>query len=273
MSQYVRQQWGLENGFPRGPVYAIDQTADGYLWIGTEAGLVRFDGLSFNLIQSQQGEALPAINHVLSFATDDKGDLWARLRKPNLLHYVNGTFEDPRRSAPLSQLSVSALSRCRDGSLLFWGPNPVLLRDGKFQVLPTPAVFTQSAVLSVVETENGDIWVGTRDAGLFRVRSGAATPITQGLPDLKVNSLVPAKNNQVWVATDGGIARWDGNKLTKEGVPNTLDGVQVLSMALDHDANLWIGTNSLGLARLNERGPGVSGRPSSTGKGCGYGDF
>jgi ligand-binding sensor domain-containing protein/signal transduction histidine kinase len=255
MSQYVRQQWGLENGFPRGPVYAIDQTADGYLWIGTEAGLVRFDGLSFNLIQSQ-GDALPAINHVLGIATDEKGDLWARLRRPNLLHYLNGAFEDPRRSAPLSQIAVTAMSRCRDGSLLFWGANanPVLLRDGKFQVLPAPAAFSQSAVLSVVQTENGDIWVGTRDAGLFRIRGGTATPITQGLPDLKVNSLVAAKNNQIWVATDGGIARWDGNKLTKEGVPNILDGVQALSMALDRDANLWIGTNSLGLARLNERG-------------------
>src|ERR1035438_9899166 len=47
MSQYVHDRWGAEQGFPTGPVYAITQTADGYLWIGTGAGLVRFDGWGF----------------------------------------------------------------------------------------------------------------------------------------------------------------------------------------------------------------------------------
>ena len=54
MSQYVRDRWGPEQGFPRGPVYAITQSADGYLWIGTEAGLVRFDGLNFRLIRTNR---------------------------------------------------------------------------------------------------------------------------------------------------------------------------------------------------------------------------
>ena len=51
MSQYIRDRWGTERGFPRGPVYAITQTPDGYLWIGTEAGLVRFDGSTFRLVR------------------------------------------------------------------------------------------------------------------------------------------------------------------------------------------------------------------------------
>jgi ligand-binding sensor domain-containing protein len=50
VSMYIRDQWGAERGFPGGPVYAITQTADGYLWIGTEKGLIRFDGLNFRLI-------------------------------------------------------------------------------------------------------------------------------------------------------------------------------------------------------------------------------
>lgn len=254
MSQYVRQEWGIENGFPRGPVYAIDQTADGYLWIGAEAGLVRFDGLNFSLFQSQAPE-FPKISHVLGLATDDKGDLWARLRRPLLLHYRDGILQDPRRAAPLMDSTVTAISRCRDGSLLFWSEaGPIVFRGGEFHTAPAPPKFTRSAVLAVAQTDNGDIWVGTRDAGLFRVRGEQAEAITQGLPDLKVNSLAAAKNNQLWVATDGGIARWDGTKLTKDGIPRELDGVQALAIALDRDSNLWIGTNSLGLMRLNGHG-------------------
>jgi len=254
MSQYVRRQWGIENGLPRGPVYAIEQTADGYLWIGTEAGLVRFDGFSFSLIPSSAPE-LPSIAHVLGLATDDAGDLWARLRRPTLLRSRHGVFEDARRDPNLSNSSVTAMSRGRDGALLLWGPSgATVLRGGKFQTLREPAGFTRSTVLSIAQTENGDIWVGTRDAGLFRMSGGQAIPITSGLPDLKVNSLAPAKNNQLWVATDGGLARWEGTRLTRDGIPKALDGVQSLAMTLDRDSNLWIGTNSLGLARLNNRG-------------------
>ena len=254
MSQYVRRQWGIESGLPRGPVYAIDQTADGYLWIGTEAGLVRFDGFSFSLIASSAPE-LPSITHVLGLATDDAGDLWARLRRPTLLHYRHGIFEDARRDPNLTHSSVTAMSRGRDGALLFWGQaGATALRGGKFQIVPEPAGFTRSTVLSIAQTENGDIWVGTRDAGLFRMSGGQTIPITNGLPDLKVNSLAPAKNNQLWVATDGGLARWDGAKLTRDGIPRALDGVQALAITLDRDSNLWIGTNSVGLARLNDAG-------------------
>ena len=71
MSQYVHDRWGTEQGFPRGPVYAITQTPDGYLWIGTEAGLVRFDGWNFRLISDR----LRSFNiaHVLGLAPDTDG--------------------------------------------------------------------------------------------------------------------------------------------------------------------------------------------------------
>ena len=61
LSQHIRDRWGTESGFPGGPVYAITQTADGYLWIGAEKGLVRFDGLTFVCsIRSEVG-AGPAV--------------------------------------------------------------------------------------------------------------------------------------------------------------------------------------------------------------------
>ncbi len=51
VSQYIRDAWETEQGFPGGPVHAIAQTTDGYLWLGTEKGLVRFDGVAFRLFQ------------------------------------------------------------------------------------------------------------------------------------------------------------------------------------------------------------------------------
>src|SRR6266481_6785854 len=84
MSEYIRDQWSAEQGFPGGPVYAIAQTPDGYLWIGTEKGLIRFDGLSFRFFQHTDSAPLPD-GAVLGLVVDAEGDLWIRLQGPRLL--------------------------------------------------------------------------------------------------------------------------------------------------------------------------------------------
>jgi ligand-binding sensor domain-containing protein len=59
LTQYLRDAWGREQGFPGGPVYGLTQTADGYLWIAAEKGLVRFDGVSFRLFEPSGSTAAP----------------------------------------------------------------------------------------------------------------------------------------------------------------------------------------------------------------------
>src|SRR3984885_15972459 len=92
--QYVHEKWGEDKGFLGGKIYAIRQSADGYLWIGTERGLVRFDGSNFTLIQQPLPNS-PAIGPVRGLITDASGNLWIRLEGPRMLLYHNGRFEDP----------------------------------------------------------------------------------------------------------------------------------------------------------------------------------
>jgi ligand-binding sensor domain-containing protein len=54
LARYQRERWGGEEGFPGGGVHAIAQDADGYLWLGTEKGLVRFDGREFNVVPGRE---------------------------------------------------------------------------------------------------------------------------------------------------------------------------------------------------------------------------
>jgi ligand-binding sensor domain-containing protein/signal transduction histidine kinase len=257
-SQYVREKWGSDSGFPRGPVYCIAQTAGGFLWIGTERGLVRFDGLNFQLANSE-GLQPAELGRVLGLVVDRDGSMWMRAGRSTLLR--RGQREivyDPRKELGRASASVSAMTHSRDGSLLLWvlegEPNAIALRGQKFETVASPDEFSRSPVLALAQTDNGDIWVGTRDAGLFRVTGRKALRVTEGLPDLKINAITPAGKNELWVGTDGGVVRWDGAKLTTKGIPPSLEGVQALTLLVDHDENLWIGTNSNGLARLNSHG-------------------
>lgn len=257
VSQYVRQRWGAESGLEKGPVYAIHQTPDGYLWIGTERGLYRFDGVRFVSVQSGLQE-LSTLGQVLGLAVDSAGDLWARLRRPTLLSYKGGVFTDVMAHAGAQSATATAIARANDGSLLIWAlqgeGSARVLRGGKMVTVAAPVGFSRSPVLALAQTPDGDIWVGTRDAGLFRLRGSETTAVRENLPDRKVNAIVPAGKGELWIGTDAGIVRWDGERLTKAGVPKALEGVQALSLAVDRDANLWVGTNSLGLIRVSRSG-------------------
>jgi ligand-binding sensor domain-containing protein/signal transduction histidine kinase len=255
-SQYVRERWATENGFPRGPVYSITQTPDGYLWVGAEMGLIRFDGLTFRDIRTDASK-MPALSHVMGLMVDHGGALWTLLRRPTLLRYRDGEFTDMTRDFGPPNTTANALGRATDGAPLVWIqelPGAVVLRGGKFETLAAQRDFSTSPVLALAQTPNGDVWAGTRDTGLFRISPGRTSRITEGLPDLKVNALASAGGGELWVGTDNGVVRWDGSKLTAKGLPPSMHAVQALALLVDRDANLWVGTNGQGLARLNASG-------------------
>ena len=253
MSQYVRDHWGTEQGFPKGPLYAIAQTRDGYLWIGTESGLVRFDGWSFQLIEDPSG-VLP-VTPILGLTPAADGSLWILLSNQILVRYRDGVFERPRLDeGPYT--NISAISQSNTGELLVskMEDGAFELHYGTFRRLATADELPRSPVISLAQTPSGDVWMGTRDAGLFRLSGGKTTPVRKDLPDLKVDCLLHDGDRDLWVGTDNGIVRWNGSQLTPVRTPGFRNHFQALAMARDRDGNIWVGTDSEGLLRLNSQG-------------------
>lgn len=255
LSQYKHEQWSAEQGFPGGPVYALAQTPDGYLWIGAEQGLVQYDGLSFRLLQTSALPGLPA-GPVLGLATDADGNLWIRLRKPSLVRYRAGKFENVLGTLAQPEPGVTAMTQGANGELLFSALVNGTLRykNGKLVPLMSASVRPNFLVISMAETLAGDIWLGTRDAGLFRFNGARHDTFTKGLPDQKINCLLPVENGELWIGTDRGVVRWNGTQLTQAGLPAALTHIQALTLTRDRDANIWVGTNSHGLLRFNAQG-------------------
>jgi ligand-binding sensor domain-containing protein/signal transduction histidine kinase len=263
ISQYVHDRWGIAQGFPRGAVYAFTQTTDGYLWIGTEAGLVRFDGRSFRLIKDDSHTF--AIRGVRGLATDNDGGLWLRLHDRSIVRYRKGIFDKPAADWESSH-NVYVITRNPEGEILLSqavastsrkGPRvlvPVVFRNGAFTRLFKGDQSLRSAVMSFAQTPDGEFWMGTREAGIFRFVKGEMIALRKGLPDLKVNCLLSGRGSDLWVGTDDGVVRWNGAELVATGIPPALDHVQALSMTMDRDANIWIGTGMRGLVRMNASG-------------------
>jgi ligand-binding sensor domain-containing protein/signal transduction histidine kinase len=254
MSQYIHERWGTEQGFPRGPVYAIAQSSDGYLWIGTQAGLVRFDGLNFRMVRD--APALLNSASVLGLTPDRDGNLWVRLEGSTLLRYRDGVFDSPASDLASMNSLITAMGQATQGELLLslMERGVIIHRSGRFEMIADASGLPRSPVLSVAQTSDGSVWVGTRGAGLFRLRQGQTSSVTEGLPDQKVNCLLADVNGDLWVGTDHGVVRWNGNRLTTTGISASFERFQVLALVKDRDANIWVGTDSGGLLRLSDQG-------------------
>jgi signal transduction histidine kinase/ligand-binding sensor domain-containing protein len=249
-SQYVHDWWGIEQGFPGGAVYDIAQTPDGYLWIGTQQGLVRFDGLNFILFQQANGEKSPS-GPVLSLITDAEGSLWIRQHGLTLLRYRDGKFEDFLPFRGRREISITAMALGKDGEVLLSGllNGPMAYKAGGFQTLvergqPSPMS------ISLAETAGGRVWMGTRDAGLYYASGRQNLGVVQGLPDQKINCLLGSSGQELWIGTDNGVVRWNGVEALQTGLPRSLSHVRVLAMTKDRESNIWVGSSS-GLFRLN----------------------
>ena len=253
LSQYIHDRWGKDRGFIGGSIYAIQQSADGYLWIGTEQGLVRFDGSSFAFIDRPLPN-FPQIGPVRDLVTDRKGDLWIRLNGPRLLLYHAGIFEDPSSRLDLQDITFTAMSADHEGGILLSGLGDKVLRlqDNRLDTILN-AEQSPGTVTSTAETPDQSVWLGTQNNGLFRLRQEQLSSVAHELKDLKINCVFPADSGGLWVGTDHGLHLWEDGSLTRANSLSSLAHLQVLAITRDHDANLWVGTNH-GIVRVTPSG-------------------
>lgn len=254
LSQYIRDQWGVKQGFPGGIVYAIAETADGYLWLGTEKGLVRFDGLNFRLFSRENSNAFPA-GPVLGLTTDFEGNLWMRFQGTGLLRYRDGKFEDVLPKFEQIENGVTAMCRGMNGDVLLTAivNGKVRYSGGKFISLAPGYALPNFLVISMAETADGTVWLGSRDAGLFFLSKGRLSRLEQRVQDKKINCLLPVGSQELWIGTDSGVARWNGTELLRDAALRSIEGIQTLALGRDREANIWVGTAN-GLARINANG-------------------
>jgi PAS domain S-box-containing protein len=283
VSQYLHDSWGTERGWPGGSITAIAQTSDGYLWIGTDKGLVRFDGLTFHQFERAQPDPI-LIGPVRSLLVDASDNLWILLQNTQVFHYHNGNFELIRGQA---ENGTTAIARGMSGAVLFSSlPLGTLsYSDNRFRTLSPAALPADAAratngeapdqqsppfswsygmmpdrqpaltslVIAMSQTDDGKIWFGTEHRGLFYLQEGRVSSASNGRDDTKINCLLPLQNSELWVGTAKGVLRWSGTRLTLADVPSSLLNLDVLSILRDRDSNIWVGTDR-GLFRYNANG-------------------
>ncbi|MGA2354182.1 MAG: two-component regulator propeller domain-containing protein [Terriglobales bacterium] len=253
-SRYVRQQWSSETSLAGGPVRAITQTPDGYLWIGASKSVVRFDGFSFHPVPSSNPQFRN--DPILGLTVDSSGSLCVLFWGAGVLCDSGGKGENLVLHNGASPVQITAASREKDGTMLLADALLGVLRiqKGAVEILASaPVLPGSSLIVATAKTGDGKIWLGTLAEGLFSLADGRAIHITAGIQSKRINCLLAVGEKELWVGTDKGVFRGDGASFHRVALPSSAAGAQVLTMLQDHNGNVWLGT-TVGLLKIDPDG-------------------
>ena len=250
LTQYSMTVWSQQQGLPQDTIRAIAQTTDGFLWLGTDEGLARFDGYEFVAFGKDHGD-LPS-NSVNVLAGGPDGALW--IGTPNgLTRYAKGRFQTFTQKDGLPGNPVTALFIDHTGSLWIVAAGNLSRFDGsRFTNFFPERDIPLRVVRNVWEDPSGVLYVaGT--SSVVRLESGKFRSIIE--PSILANDFPGAvlKDHQgsVWILGYRGLVRQspDG-RISRYGSREGLtDPFELRAITEDRNGNLWVATNS-GLARL-----------------------
>jgi len=183
----------------------------------------------------------------LQLLTDAGGKLWIRPQGAYVVRQKDKKFESIRYGLP----AITAMSKDNHGGVLVSDVEKGTFRftsDDVQRLGPS-----SPPVISMAETADSKVWLGTLGDGLFFLAGGRATQVNAGLPDRKINCLLPIGNDELWVGTGTGLYRGSSSGFRRIELPSFLGDVPVLSLLRDRDSNIWVGTTR-GLLRINAKG-------------------
>jgi ligand-binding sensor domain-containing protein/signal transduction histidine kinase len=245
--QFNCQNWTRQSGLPADKISAITQTKDGFIWLGTQNGLLRFDGIEFakvpvSLPRSQSQE-------IKALCRSIKGGFYFALNGGAFGDYDGQKFSVLGGEQWNQEgMNPTTVMESHDGAVWLAGEegHGCWLRDN-----PAASTFMEQSntgiVLSFCEDTSGRIWLGTVEHGLFCWSGGKLVQIQDDiLKQRNIFALAADANGCIWVGTGQGLLCYD-----LQGHPRQIPPFypEVRALLVDRHGALWVGTSGKGLAR------------------------
>ncbi len=244
--QYNCQTWTRQNGLPANGINAVTQTSDGYVWLGAQSGLVRFDGVRFTSIDLPEEKRFPS-QLVSSLASSRSGGLWFGLTDGGFgFRNAQGEFFRPDNTAwPNPHLDVSSVWELSDKSLWAGSSNGLIQHTSGN---PGTDIFDNQLnnVRWIREDAQKRVWLMTVNQGLYYWQDGELNEFPDdSLREHLFSAAVADLQGQIWVGGTQGLRCYDANFQRKE-IPPFPHDLRILFV--DRHGVLWIGTTTQGLA-------------------------
>jgi len=250
LTQYSRTVWTQQQGLPQDTIRAITQTADGYLWLGTDEGLARFDGYEF-VVFNRDHDNLPS-NSITALAASRDGSLW--IGTPNgLAQYRDNRFRSFTQKDGLPDNSIGFLFVDHAGTLwIVAGGNLSRLDGARFTNFQPERDIPMRAARAVTEDAAHTLLVAGNSA-VAKLENGKFVSVFEPstlVTDFPAGMQVDHHGNLWILGVRGLIQGLPDDTIRRYGAREGLsDSFGLHAIWEDHDRNLWVGTDN-GVARL-----------------------
>ena len=242
LRDYAHKVWGVKDGLPQVTADSITQTRDGYLWIGTQEGVARFDGVRFTVYDKSN---TPGFVHksIQSLFEGRDGSLWVGT-VGGLVRLRNGPPKSFTQADGLCADVVTGLVEDSAGRLLVGSLNSGLgvLENGRFRCYTEADGLGSNLIRTLTSAASGELYVGT-SRGLDRFRDGRIDAVADVPDGLDVRAVLEDSTGRLWLGTATGLwvreqGRWG---LREEG--------QINAILEDRSGAIWVATERRGVCR------------------------
>jgi len=251
ISQYAHTSWRVRDGFSKGVITSFAQTPDGYLWVGTESGLLRFDGVRQIVWQPPAGQQLPG-GLITSLLAARDGTLWIGTFT-GLASWKDGKLT---QYPELAGQSLTSLLETHDGTVWIGiyaqeGGGVCNIRSQSVNCERDSRKFA-TGVMALYEDSKETLWLGT-SKGLWRWTPGTAAFFSIQEDPFGITSFVEDKQGNLLFSSYAGVRQLINGHV--EPYPSSASPFtwHITRMFRDHDGGMWIGTSDRGLVHI---GPG-----------------
>ena len=248
------RSWQREQGLPENSVRALAQTRDGYLWIASEDGVARFDGVRFVSFGLREGLRSGPVRALFE---DSRGALWIGTIGSGLTRWQEGQFATFTMRDGLPANSITAMGEDSEGRL--WVGTEAGLavwQNGRFTTSGPAEAFKGKAITTLHKDRQGVLWLGATGAGVFRLVEGKFVTLTDGSVEGLLQDphcLLADKAGRIWVgAGDDFVLCRDGGQWRRYRIPRHLARPYVSALAEEPDGTVWAGSVSEGLFQFKE---------------------
>lgn len=248
LTQYAHRIWGQEEGLFQPTIYSILQTRDGFLWLGTQDSLIRFDGMHFREFE----EAALHQNLIRTLVEDGEGNLWVGSLGAGITK-ITPTGAVTRFTTKEGLPSDSVFCLASDSKHQIWvctNQGLAVLKDGRFRVFTGADGLPSNQIRSTCESPDGTRWVAGFDFGLAHSSDSRFQAYSNSDISAKENvtALACASDGTIWVGKASGVTQMrkgaSRSFTARDGLPDNA----VSALAEGPDRSLWIGTND-GISR------------------------
>lgn len=256
LGQNVIRTWGVDQGLPQGTVYALTQTADGFVWAATWEGFVRFDGTEFTVFDKATTAQIRN-NLTVALLSARDGSLYAATKGGGVVRIEGRNIRSYGVADGLPSDDVAALHQSADGTVWI-GTSKGLARrqpDGRIITVAGSDDPSRLSVTALAEDWSGQLWIGTMH-GIATLNNGRLVQHdTDGFPTAQILSLRVTRDGSVWIGTNGeGLFRYRSGQFRAYTETDGLPSTHINSLFEDSRGTLWIGTLDHGVGRFrNDR--------------------